>query len=105
MLANGILQLRHLTLVGRDDQQAHAAHFIERAFAPTYALWRRAGVVRIFGRIVIRNPRMQPRSFRQRNRILELILILPGEVPVVDPQQFFVSPVGSVAVRCICLPK
>ena len=43
----------------------------------------------IFGGVVVGDPHVQPRPFRQRDGLLELILILPGEIPIVDPEQLF----------------
>src|SRR5581483_4120086 len=56
---------------------------------------RIARLVRVFGRVVVRDLDVDPGTFRQRDGILEAVAILPGEIPVGDPEQRLHLAVGQ----------
>src|SRR5947208_11874171 len=54
-----------------------------------------AWVARIFGRVVVSDLDVDASAFWKWNGVLVLILVLPTEIPVLDPEKPLLAPTGK----------
>ena len=72
----------------RLHQQGHAPHLIGGLEAPAHPARWAGWIIRIVRGIVPDHGRIQPGSLGQCNKVGVTVLLLPGEIPVTDRQQF-----------------
>ena len=60
-------------------------HLVERLFAPENPLGRVAWISRVISRVVVADLDIDTRTLGQRDGLFVGVLLLPVEIPVLDP--------------------